>query len=323
VPGFSLFRRTTSRAANPTTQGAGMRGLSASGASRALVLADGVPLNDPFGGWVYWSRVPAAAVDRVEVMRGSGSDLYGADAMAGVVQVLTRKPGDVSVKVDLEGASHGTARASVFAGGSHGPWRGTASGEAFTTDGYILVPEDQRGPVDVPATQRYDTGRVGVGYETPGFYARVTGDVYAEHRGNGTPIQTNSTDIRQLHLDLGGTVAGGRWNVTGRRAIRATTGILVDRHGPEQRDADVAPVRACGPAWVAARRRGWEGGRAGGADTPTSRPPTTSRRLRDHARPRPTSGPSADQRRYLQFTVRPAECHGHSAPGATCGSRRG
>src|SRR6185436_6688232 len=116
VPGFSLFRRTTSRAANPTTQGAGMRGLSASGASRALVLADGVPLNDPFGGWVYWSRVPAAAVDRVEVMRGSGSDLYGADAVAGVVQVLTRKPGDGSVKVDLEGASHGTARASLFAG---------------------------------------------------------------------------------------------------------------------------------------------------------------------------------------------------------------
>src|SRR5262249_57586324 len=61
VPGFSLFRRTTSRAANPTTQGAGMRGLSASGASRALVMSDGVPLNDPFGGWVYWSRVPVTA----------------------------------------------------------------------------------------------------------------------------------------------------------------------------------------------------------------------------------------------------------------------
>ena len=95
--------------------------------------------------------------------------------MAGVMQVLTRKPGDASVKVDLEGASHGTARASLFAGGSHGPWRGTASGEAFTTDGYILVPEDQRGAVDMPATQRYDSGRVGMGYETAGFYARVDG----------------------------------------------------------------------------------------------------------------------------------------------------
>ncbi len=84
VPGFSLFRRTTSRSANPTTQGAGLRGLSASGASRALVLADGEVLNDPFGGWVYWDRVPAAAIDRVEVVRGGASDLYGADALVGV-----------------------------------------------------------------------------------------------------------------------------------------------------------------------------------------------------------------------------------------------
>jgi len=53
VPGFTLFRRTPSRGANPTTQGASLRGLAGSGASRALVLEDGVPLNDPFGGWIY------------------------------------------------------------------------------------------------------------------------------------------------------------------------------------------------------------------------------------------------------------------------------
>src|SRR6185295_8079277 len=60
--------------------------------SRSLVLADGVPLNDAFGGWVYWSKVPQAAIDRVEVQRGSGSDLYGADAVGGVVQLLTVRP---------------------------------------------------------------------------------------------------------------------------------------------------------------------------------------------------------------------------------------
>src|SRR5262249_26765828 len=52
VPGFSLFRRTSSRVANPTTQGVSLRGLGASGPSRALVLEDGVPMVDPFGGWV-------------------------------------------------------------------------------------------------------------------------------------------------------------------------------------------------------------------------------------------------------------------------------
>jgi len=46
------------------------------------VLADGVPLNDAFGSWVYWNRVPLAAIDRVEVVRGATGDLYGADALA-------------------------------------------------------------------------------------------------------------------------------------------------------------------------------------------------------------------------------------------------
>src|SRR5687768_17877064 len=71
VPGFSLFRRSSSRVANPTTQGVTLRGLAASGASRALVLADDVPLNDPFGGWVYWNRVPSAALSEVSVARGA------------------------------------------------------------------------------------------------------------------------------------------------------------------------------------------------------------------------------------------------------------
>ena len=71
TPGFTLFRRSSSRVANPTTQGVTLRGVSGSGASRTLVLADGVALNDPFGSWVYWNRVPAAAVDRVEVVRGA------------------------------------------------------------------------------------------------------------------------------------------------------------------------------------------------------------------------------------------------------------
>src|ERR1043166_4620486 len=70
VPGFALFRRTGSRTANPTSQGVSLRGVGASGASRALVLDDGIPLNDPFGGWIYWGRVPRAALDRIEVVRG-------------------------------------------------------------------------------------------------------------------------------------------------------------------------------------------------------------------------------------------------------------
>ena len=110
TPGFSLFRRSSSRIANPTTQGVTLRGVSGSGASRTLVLADGVPLNDPFGSWVYWNRVPQAAIDRVEVLRGDAGDLYGAEALGGVVQLLTFQPDPLPrVRAFLDGGSHGTA----------------------------------------------------------------------------------------------------------------------------------------------------------------------------------------------------------------------
>src|SRR5256885_15685054 len=76
VPGFTLFRRSGSRSANPTSQGVSLRGIGASGASRALVLDDGIPLNDPFGGWIYWGRVPRAAIDHIEIVRGGASRSY-------------------------------------------------------------------------------------------------------------------------------------------------------------------------------------------------------------------------------------------------------
>src|SRR6476646_3560068 len=87
VPGFFLFRRTSSLVANPTTQGVSLRGLGASGASRALVFFDDIPLNDPFGGWVYWDRVPLTDIAALEALRGGGSALYGSGALAGVVAV--------------------------------------------------------------------------------------------------------------------------------------------------------------------------------------------------------------------------------------------
>src|ERR1041384_5325369 len=73
VPAFTLFRRSDSLTANPTAQGVSLRGLGPSGASRSLVLLDGVPLNDPFGGWVAWTKVPRETLARVEGVPGGGA----------------------------------------------------------------------------------------------------------------------------------------------------------------------------------------------------------------------------------------------------------
>ena len=90
VPGFSLFRRSSSLAAHPTTMGISLRGLGSTGASRTLVLWDGVPLNDPFGGWVYWNRVSPELTGRVELSRGASTSLFGDRAMAGAITLFTR-----------------------------------------------------------------------------------------------------------------------------------------------------------------------------------------------------------------------------------------
>lgn len=213
TPGFTLFRRSSSRVANPTTQGVTLRGVSGSGASRTLVLADGVPLNDPFGSWVYWNRIPSAAVERVEVVRGAAGDLYGADALGGVVQVLTFAPGYTRLRTTVEGGSHDTARVSAFGSVSQGPWFGSASGEWLGTQGIPTIAPDQRGVVDVQADSDYRTGFATIGTQRTTWHASIRANAYAEDRGNGTPMQVNSTAWRQVSGEAGGIALGGAWQV--------------------------------------------------------------------------------------------------------------
>jgi outer membrane receptor protein involved in Fe transport len=203
VPGFSLFRRSSSRVANPTTQGATLRGLAASGSSRALVLADGVPLNDPVGGWVYWNRVPVAALDEVTVARGAAGDLHGADAIGGVITL--RSAGGSGVRALAEAGSHGTVRASAFGGWSEGDTAFLAAVEGFTTDGFVTIAPESRGPIDVEARSRHGSAHAGLVLDAGDSLATLRGSHFGESRGNGTPVQRNSTRITQAsgRLDRG------------------------------------------------------------------------------------------------------------------------
>jgi outer membrane receptor protein involved in Fe transport len=197
VPGFSLFRRSDSRTANPTAQGVSLRGLGASGTSRALVLEDGIPLLDPFGGWVYWDRVPVAALASVEVFRGGTSNLYGTDAMGGVVQFITRQAHEgPAVSLETSYGDEQTPDLSIWAGTTAGKWDLQGSADLFHTDGYILVPKADRGSVDVPANSEHAALDFSVGHQL-GSNGRVfvRGNFYDESRENGTPLQTNDTRI--------------------------------------------------------------------------------------------------------------------------------
>ena len=209
TPGFTLVRRSSSRVADPTEQGVTLRGVSGSGASRTLVLADGVPLNDPFGSWVYWNRVPQAAVARVEVVRGATGDLYGAGALGGVVQVLTVRPTRSLMRVTVDGGAHDTFRGSLFAVAEREGWAASGAYEGVRTDGVFVVGSEARGVVDTKADSDYQTGFVTLGRRSTNWHVMLRGWGYTEERGNGTLAQVNSTDWRQLSVEASGLVGGG------------------------------------------------------------------------------------------------------------------
>ncbi|MBI2678525.1 MAG: TonB-dependent receptor [Candidatus Koribacter versatilis] len=234
VPGFSLFRRSGSRVANPTAQGATLRGLGASGASRALVLRDGIPLNDPFGGWVYWQRVPLVALERAEVLRGGASHLYGSGALSGVVELLTARPRDDVFALDLSLGNEFTADGQLLASVRFGKWRATLAGDYFQTDGYILVDATERGAVDTPANTKDESALLTIERRL-GSNGRVfaTGGFFGEYRHNGTPLQTNRTAIGEgvLGADFD-TRAGGfvlRAYGSGQRYNQTFSAIAPDR----------------------------------------------------------------------------------------------
>ena len=193
-----------------------MRGVSGSGASRTLVLADGVPLNDPFGSWVYWNRIPLAAVDRVEVVRGATGDLYGAGALGGVVQLLTVQPSRTRARATIDGGSHDTFRGSLFAAAEKNGWNASGAYEGVRTDGVFVLGSEVRGAVDTQRRQRlpdrlrdFRRARQTTGTST------VRGAGYTEERGNGTAVQVNTTDWQQFSLEAGGFVGGGVFELHG------------------------------------------------------------------------------------------------------------
>ena len=195
VPGFSLFRRTSSVYANPTTQGISLRGIGSSGASRTLVLFDGVPFNDPFGGWVYWTRFTPEDLDRVEVSRGASTSLFGNLAMGGAINIFPPEPRQRHISAGAEAGTQNTY--DVWAGYTEAfpDFAITASGRGFDTDGYYVVPEDIRGSVDRRANVRFvnDDIRLDWFHGPHHLYAWVNSIV--EERGNGTGLTHNSSAV--------------------------------------------------------------------------------------------------------------------------------
>ena len=148
VPGLSLFRRTTSISANPTTEGVSLRAIAPSGAGRALVLLDGVPVNDPFGGWVIWTALPPEDLQQAEVVRGAGAGPYGAGALTGTILLNERDDEDGIAAADASAGSLGTVRAAASGGTELGNVNLFASVSGERSNGWIPVLPPRQGAAD-------------------------------------------------------------------------------------------------------------------------------------------------------------------------------
>lgn len=134
----------------PLNPSIAMRGLGVGDtATRALVLVDGLPINGGFFGNVFWNRAPKSTIERIEVVRGASSSLFGSNAMGGVVNIVTRAPDKSGGTAELQYGQQNTKQASLS--------YGAAVNEAFAlglnvnyadTDGYFPVPPRLFKPVN-------------------------------------------------------------------------------------------------------------------------------------------------------------------------------
>ncbi|WP_303828625.1 TonB-dependent receptor [Asticcacaulis taihuensis] len=142
----SLFRRSSSLTANPTVQGMSLRAIAPSGAGRALVTLEGIPQNDPFGGWVIWPGIPTEGLSSAHVVRGAGGGAYGAGALTGVVDLSLVPPQALRPYIQASIDNHdGGGLQAGFAMGNHIGVHLTDR----TLEGDIPVRGSQRGAADV------------------------------------------------------------------------------------------------------------------------------------------------------------------------------
>jgi outer membrane cobalamin receptor len=259
VPGFTLLRRSSSLAANPTTQGISLRGIGSSGASRTLVLSDGIPLNDPFGGWVYWTRSAPELVDRVEVSRGATTSVFGDRALGGAIHFLSAAPSQERMTLSAEGGNRGTF--TPFASYSN-LWKqrfsATVAMRALTTSGFFIVPETIRGEIDTRANVRFVAPQVKLDFLGARDRLSVKGDILAEERDNGTQLQQNSTSLGSVSGNYARTFASSTLSMLAyhqRQQFHASfSALAADRATEGLTSRQSVPASATGGAFLYAAR---------------------------------------------------------------------
>lgn len=211
IPGLTTRDYQSSVSAHPTRMAPSLRGLGGgTSAGRTLVLMDGMPIADPFAGWVHWARVPLDLVQRIEIVRGGGSGIWGSRAMGGVINVITASPSTSGGQVSLQGGNMSTLKATGNVTHRAGALGLTVAANYTETEGFVGVKEDLRGPIDKPAGTRDGMAWARLEYAvSPTLGLNLSGSYLDESRAWGS-------DLREVGIELGFVRAGAHLLTAGR-----------------------------------------------------------------------------------------------------------
>ena len=220
VAGFQQFRRSDSRSANPSAQGVTLRALGGNASSRALVLLDGVPLADPFFGYIPFNALAADRLAGVRITRGGGAGAFGAGAVAGTIELASATRRDLPpVAGDTFYGSDNAVAASASVTPDVGGGFVSVSGKFERGDGFFTTPVAQRSAATVRARYRDWSGELrAVVPVDAATEIQARGVLYRDHRtlrfaGADSSSEGEDASVRLIHR--------GGWTVDALAYIQA------------------------------------------------------------------------------------------------------
>lgn len=219
-PGLQQFRRSDARSANPTSQGVTLRGLGGNASSRALLVLDGVPQADPFGGWVAWPGYDALALHSARIRRGGGSGADGSGAIAGTIELFSDDVGDL-LEINAAYGNRNSIDGKLLFGRELGQGQLTISASHQSGDGFIPIIESQRGSVDRQSA--YDQSGIAVRYVAPlndNTELQANVRAFTDDRERGFAFSDIHNDGADASIRLVDRTSDWQWSALGYVQIR-------------------------------------------------------------------------------------------------------
>ncbi len=273
-PSFSLYRRQTSLFGNPTSAGVSLRNTGATAASRTLVLLDGIPQNDPFGGWVYWARYEPALLESARMIPAARAVVWGNQSPAGAIHLGSVPVFGERGVLRLAAGGQGTFGGALAATMANEEKTRAVSASVFAmrSDGFFALGKSQRGRIDRKLDIDYHGADLKFAWQPlPGLMVEPGFSYYSEERGNGTPLARNESEALDFSLRVGSEAGGWfAWQALAYHQRREFSQVFSSVN--ETRDAETlaldqfdVPARGTGAAFTGM----WEPGgqwsfRAGG-----------------------------------------------------------